>query len=530
MKKYIKSNFKSLLLAIAFSILAASFAVKVQFLKGDVLDHALARDLSHTLDYGLKLGIFIILELGFFYLYDRARGKFAVDASRELKSAYFQNLLTRDYPKFLEKKQGEYIAQYTNEIEIVENQYFSTIPMLAEIIIKIVIVSISLFVLDYRVALITLVLLTTPLYVPKLVEKRLQKAQVEHVKQVENHIKIITNWLSGFELIKNFSIANKIGEQFMESNRITMEKNLRKRQMGYLARTISAILSYSSHFIILVFAAYLVLKGDFTGGDFFIAVGMIDQLSYPIISLSYFIQDLVSVQPVNKSIMEFIEEKSGKDGEREIDPKDFRQIVFDKVYFAYDKEDDILKGLDMSFQKNKQYLLQGPSGSGKTTSMNLLLNYYRPKKGDIRINKLPLGEIKNLNEIITIMRQDAIFFQDNLRNNISMYRDLPDEEIIDALDKVGLSSYANRESLDSLVEEGASNFSGGEKRRISLARALLRKTPILILDEPLANLDVRNAQDIESQLLKIKDRTLIIISHQFSPKNINKLDKIIEFK
>jgi ABC-type multidrug transport system fused ATPase/permease subunit len=530
MKKYIKNNSRSLILAIAFSVLAAIFAVRVQFLKGDVLDYALSRNFDNTLRYGFYLGIFIILEIGFFYLYDRCRGKFVVNSMKELRLNYFQSLLLKDYPSFLKKKQGEYIAQYTNEMEIIENQYFGSIPMLTEIIIKTVMVSISLFILDYRIAIITLVLLTMPLYVPKLVEKKLQKAQVEYVNQFESHIKTITDWLNGFEIIKNFSIEKNIREKFIESNEITMEKNLKKRQMGYLTRTISAILSYFSHFIILVFAAYLVLNGDFTAGEFFIAIGMIDQLSYPIISLSYFIQDLVSVKPVNKSILKFIGEKSVRCGEVEISKEDFRNVVFNDVNFGYKDQEYILNDLNMEFERNKQYLLQGISGSGKTTSMNLLLNYYNPNSGTVKINGIPVNEIKNLNHIITVMRQDAILFEDTLRNNITMYQDVPDEEVINILSKVGLDGYANQDSLDMLILEGGTNLSGGEKRRITLARSVLRETSILILDEPLANLDEKNARAIESQLLSIKDRTLVIISHQFSLGNVDKLDEVIEFK
>jgi len=149
MKKYIKSNWKPLLLAITFSVLASIFAVRVQFLKGDVLDYALMKNFDNTLRYGLYLGIFIVLELGFFYFYDRNKGRFTVNAMKEARLDYFKGLLTKDYPSFLKKKQGEYIAQYTNEMGIIENQYFATIPMLAEIIIKIIAVSISLFILDY---------------------------------------------------------------------------------------------------------------------------------------------------------------------------------------------------------------------------------------------------------------------------------------------------------------------------------------------------------------------------------------------
>lgn len=529
MKKYIRKNLKPLVLAIVFSTLAAIFAVRVQFFKGNVLDFALAKNVNHTLRYGFLLGLFILFELGFYYLYDRFRGRFAVNSIKEVRFDFFQSLLSRGYPEFLKKKQGEYIAKYTNEMEIIENQYFSTIPLLIEILTKIIMVSVFLFVLDYRLAMVTLILLTTPLYVPKLVEKKLQNAQVEFINQFENHLKHITDWLNGFEVIKNFSIENIIRDKFAESNNIAMEKNLNKRFMGYKTRYISAILSYYSHFIVIIFAAYLVLKGDFTAGDFFVAVGMIDQLSYPIISISYLIQDLISIKPVNKSMLEFINQNPIKQGKVELSNQDINSIEFKNVSFAYDGKEPILKDLDMNFLRNRQYLLKGASGSGKTTSMNLLLNYYEVDQGSIRINDIEVNEIENLNKLITVMRQDAILFEDTLRNNISMYQNISHDKLISTLSKVGLKNYANDEHLDMQINEGGSNLSGGEKRRISLARSLLRETPILILDEPLANLDEKNAKAIESLLLSIKDRTLIIISHQFSQENLDELDKVIEF-
>ena len=227
MKKYIINNWKPLVSATIFSAIASVFAVRVQFLKGNVLDFALMESFENTLKYGVFLGIFIALELTFYYLYDINRGKFAVDSMKEVKLDFFKSLLDLDYPSFLKKKEGEYIAQYTNEMEIVENQYFGTIPMLAEITVKIIVVSISLFILDYRIAIITLILLTMPLYVPKLLEKRLQNAQMNFVRQFENHIKLITDWLNGFEVIKNFSIENNIKKMFVQSNTITMKKILK---------------------------------------------------------------------------------------------------------------------------------------------------------------------------------------------------------------------------------------------------------------------------------------------------------------
>ena len=196
---------------------------------------------------------------------------------------------------------------------------------------------------------------------------------------------------------------------------------------------------------------------------------------------------------------------------------------------TYDDHEKIIKNLNMSFIRGKQYLLKGVSGSGKTTSINMLLGYYRPNSGTVKINGIPIQDIKNLNDIITVMRQDAVLFDDTLRNNITMYQEVSDEKIIEVLLNVGLDKYANIDSLEMLIDEGGKNLSGGEKRRVTLARSILRETPILILDEPLANLDENNARAIEKQLLSITDRTIIIISHQFSMENIIKLDEVIQF-
>ena len=171
MKKYIRSNSKTLLMAMVFTLISTMFAIRVQFIKGELLDSGISGDFSLTLRYGLKLGVFIAMEMGCFYLYDVSRGKFVVNSMKQLRFDFFDTLISKDYPSFIKKTSGEYLAQYTNEMDIIENKYFGTIPLLFEIVGRIVLVSISMFIMDYRIAIITLLLLTMPLYVPKLVEK-----------------------------------------------------------------------------------------------------------------------------------------------------------------------------------------------------------------------------------------------------------------------------------------------------------------------------------------------------------------------
>ena len=171
--------------------------------------------------------------------------------------------------------------------------------------------------------------------------------------------------------------------------------------------------------------------------------------------------------------------------------------------------------------------LLGPSGCGKTTAVNMLLRYYDADKGSIEIDGIPITEYSSTYGCITVVRQDAVLFHDTLRNNLTMYRDIPDDRLISVLDSLGLSKFANKAGLDSMITENGSNLSGGEKKRICLARALLRNTDVLILDEPLANLDDVTADKIEDLLLEIEEKLLIVVSHQFTEDKVHYFDSVL---
>lgn len=123
-----------------------------------------------------------------------------------------------------------------------------------------------------------------------------------------------------------------------------------------------------------------------------------------------------------------------------------------------------------------------------------------------------------------------MLFHDTLRNNLTMYRDIPDESLVRILNSLGLNEFANKAGLDGMITENGSNLSGGEKKRICLARALLRNTDVLILDEPLANLDAAAAERIEDLLLGIEGKLLIVVSHQFTDDKVQYFDGVLTMR
>ncbi len=528
MKKYQKKNRNYFVSALASILISTLFAVVLQFFKGEVLDYAVAGKMQEAVRYAVLLISFILCEVLTYFCYRQFSARFVIGCTGELKHDIFESILNRNFVSFKERTQGEYIAIYTNEADTIKERRFNMLPMFWEILFKIIFVSAALFLLDWRIAIITIALLTTPLYIPKMIEKRLQNAQTACLQAIEENLAKVNDWFAGFEIIKNYSIEKKVMEKFKTVNDKSMEKLLRDTQLGAVSQLITTLISYLSYFIVLVYAAWLVLKGNFSAGDFFVAIGMIDQLSYPLISLAGIIQQLIAIKPACASMEQFLKNPDQTNTDSSL--KEFRsEIKFSDVCFAYDNRQPIIENFNLTIQKGKRYLFRGPSGCGKTTTVNLLLRYFDTTGGSIEIDDVPLSRIGSTYGCMTVVRQEATLFHDTLRNNLTMYQAVAESRIVEVLSSVGLGKFGNTDSLNSMVTENGANFSGGEKKRICLARALLRDTDILILDEPLANLDAETAERIEDLLLSIKGKTIIVVSHQFTEDKLKSFHRTVDF-
>lgn len=529
MKQYSKKNRTSYLSGLAAILVSTVFSVVLQFFKGDVLDAALAGETTAAVRWAALLLVFILGESLSYYLYACLAARFVTGCTRMLKQDIFKSILRRSYVSYKQHPQGWYVSKYTNEADNIQESYFQMLPLLGQILLKVTFVSAALFLLDTRIAVLTLVLLTTPLYLPKLIEKQLQNAQQEKIRAVEAVLTRVQDWLSGFEILKNFSVEQNVFQKFGEANNRAMKAMYRNAAWRAKSQLLTSLISYLSYFVILAFSAFLVWRGDFSAGDFFVAIGMIDQLSYPLISLADILRALISIRPACQSMQRFLAEGDTPAGTHPL-PAVHREICYDAVTFAYPGASrPILQDVTYTMRKGCRYLLKGPSGCGKTTAVNLLLRYYDVDSGRITADGVQLSDYDSTYGCVTVVRQDAVLFHDSLRNNLTLYQDVAEEKLLEALHAVELDKFASREALASVIAENGANLSGGEKKRICLARALLRDTDVLILDEPLANLDAATAARIEDLLLSIRGKIVLVVSHQFTQEKLRKFDGVIEF-
>ena len=188
----------------------------------------------------------------------------------------------------------------------------------------------------------------------------------------------------------------------------------------------------------------------------------------------------------------------------------------------------------MRFKKGQKYAIVGESGCGKTTLLKVLMGYFSNVGGKIMIDKRDAGKlnIKDMSNILSIMQQNVFLFDTTIKNNITLFKDYPEEEIEDVVEKTQLKRLVEslEDGIDTYIGEAGDKLSGGEKQRISMARAFLKKKPILLLDEATSSLDNLTANEIEETIFTMEDVTVISVTHVLNEERLKRYNKIFVLK
>lgn len=289
------------------------------------------------------------------------------------------------------------------------------------------------------------------------------------------------------------------------------------------------MISYLSLIAVVVF---MCIKGYLTFGAVVLIVNNMNKVLNPLMQLSEWLPKILSVKTLFNKADEVLINHDSYDETITVDS--FREsIEFNNVSFSYDNN-EVLKDVNLSINKGEKYLVVGPSGGGKSTLLKLLRKYFIPKKGDILLDGQNLKDIKKESYFnnISNVEQQVFLFEDTLRNNITLYKDYSEKEILDSIEKAGLGDFVNGlpQGLDTIILDNGKNISGGEKSRVAIARGLLGKTDIIFLDEAFASLDSSVAKEIENTLLNLEGITIINVSHVIFEETKKSYDKVFVVK
>ncbi len=442
----------------------------------------------------------------------------------ELKNLICRKIISFSDQEYNSYKKGELISWFTNDVNSIENLCIENLFNVIKSLSAIILATYAIFTFHWIIGLsllgITILMIVLPTLVQSIVTKKTEKMS----KEREIFSSKVENLLNGYIIFSYANEKRKFANLINIANKREEKAVASYQYVNAFQGLILFSLFISSQMIMLFVSIFLSLNN-------YTEVGSI--LAVTNISGTFFngLNGLFGSAFIIKAGTIII--KKFNYNEKQVHPKKF--IAFEKLEvknLSYKvAEKDIFKNINLTFEKNKKYLIVGDSGKGKTTLLNIIFGLIDNYQGNLIINEkhnyksLSKEDIKNL---IWYMPQKTIIFNDSLRNNISLFDpSIEDEKLFKALENVNLNELANSASLESDLNNDFSNLSGGELQRISIARSLTQNKQILIFDEITSNLDKGNREIIENIIGGLK-KTIIFISHTTNILNNQNFDEIIK--
>ena len=450
-----------------------------------------------------------------------------------LRCDIFTKILNKDMKDFSLDNSGKYISILYNDIKIIEDSLLNNIFLVISSFISFIISLLFLFSISPSIVIFIVIFGILGFVIPNALSKKLIIEKNNYSHNLEEITSVTKDLFSGFEVIKGFNIGSKINTIFKNSSN-TVESTKKKCSiLESIIKGFSLSFSVTVYLGVLILGGYLMYKGEISVGTAIIIIQLSTHIVGPVKTSISLINQIKSVSLIADKIDEILYD-SCEDIEEVSLPKFENSIEIKNLDFSYTNDRKALNNINLTFEKNKKYAIVGESGCGKSTLIKLLMRYYKDYNGDILIDNKDIHKIfsNDLYKNMSMIQQNVFMFDDSIKENIKLFANYSDEEVLSICDRSGLSNLISRlpDGINSLVGENGNKLSGGEKQRIAIARSLINNTKILILDESTSALDNETAYNLESSLLSIDDLTLIVVTHKLIKNILLNYDEIIVMK
>lgn len=529
MKKYIFKNYGILFAAILFSVIFSIGSTFIALILKEVIDISLSQNMDHFLVIVQQTIIYIGIVGICYWLYSKLSKKLMGKITTGLRNDAFNGIFKKNISDFKAVNSADYLSALTNDVKNVEENCLLPLLLCLQSIITFIASFGIMIYLSPLVMLCLFLAMFLLITIPSLFNSSIQRRQDTFSKK-QSHITItIKDFLLGFEVIRSYKLNTHTIHVFEEKNENLFHSKYALDKVLAMVEALSTILGVTVQCGVLFVSAYLIIKGKITAGSLVALVQVSGTIVAPIQILSQNIPKIQGSKPIIQRLTNFTNYQDSTFAGT-VTPTFNSSISVNQLHFGYTKDQETIKGMNYTFEKGKKYAIIGKSGCGKTTLINLLTGYYSLYKGDILYDNMNLREldIEKLCELSSVIHQNVYMFDESIKNNICLHKDIKEDDLQKALDMSGVEVFLGQEkNLNSMVGENGSNLSGGQRQRIAVARALVQKKSILILDEGTSAVDMQTAYDIEHQLLKISDLTLITITHSLNPELLSSYDKIV---
>lgn len=483
-----------------------------------------ARELGATfLASVIFVAVTISLELSYRYV----KTGMLTDARYRLKADLFAGIMNRGVSEFEAAGSTEYINELNNNVNLLESVYFGNLLSVLENLVGFASAAIICIMIQPAMLALMVLLAFLARGVSKVTSGPLEKSMKRQVESAEAYVGEIRDDFGAFRLIRSYGALPCILKKHDGKNLEAESARRGNANCRILCAGAGELTGLLSTVAVMALAAYFSIEGRFSAGMVIAFGHLIGHIVSPINRIPSIIADFAAAKPLLVRFDALLKQRK-ETGTEEL--PDFREAIsLEDLSFGYEGNRNLFQDLSFRFEAGKRYLVTGKSGSGKSTLLSLLSGYYPDYGGSIRIDGRELRKIKrdSLHALIGMVSQDTFFFQDTLRNNVTLYDDsYRTPEIEAAMEQAGLKDFlkALPQGLATVLAENGKNLSVGERQRLGLARALLRKSKILLLDEFTANLDRATAEEIEAALSGRTDCLTITVTHHLEPDALSRYD------
>ena len=535
---YVKKHFNKLVLALLLSLVVASATATIAWLldpaiKKIFIDH----DKTMMLLIPIAIALTFSVKGGSLYFARTILIRISNEVVKNMQTELASCILKSDINTIESKHSGTYLAHFFYDVGQVSQLVGSGILNLMKDSLTLIVLVALMFYQNWKLALFALIMMPLAVYVAKSLGKRIGKAVSKSAKIEGDITAYLSEVLKGTRMIKIYQQENY---EFERSKKKIEERTIIQKKIGFILIRATPIIQFLTGIMIgrlCYYSGFMIAAGEMQINNFFSFLTAMMLAYQPIRSLAtinmLFYQGAVGAERVF-GILDAEPTIKEIDSAPSLNIKK-GNIKFEEVNFAYPQtEEQAIKNINILIDGGSTAALVGHSGAGKSTIVNLLPRFYDPIKGTVYIDEQNISTVtlSSLRKNISMVSQDIILFDDTIRANVA-YANMSasEEQIRQACDFAAASEFIEKlpQSYNTIIGENGIKLSGGQKQRISIARAVLKNSPIILLDEATSSLDAESEEKVQTAVMNLtKNKTTLVIAHRLS--TIIRADKIIVMK